>query len=250
MTRKNSYKLAMTMLCVMLAVSLFPGVTLAETEADLAVEKDNIVGFQALSEMQTLPVDFTTVDEDGKKVVVHVNPIILAEVDGDMVAELIESSDLNAGDRININNIGYCERRYAPMPAVDFDNYYNTTYIYDVVRETHNKFVISVAKGSTKTLESTWTYTISGGFEGTVSLYDVASVTAKLAGAVTCTYKTTYIFKGPPESSKYNSREYRVKYYKQRVKVTQTDPVTSFERTSTYDKAVKYADYSIDSKIG
>ncbi len=237
-----------TLLCVVVIMCFTPGIAFATPEANVAPEVENTVAFKTLNKMQTVPVDFSTISETGKEVTIHVNPNIQGEVDGNMVSEIIESSPVKSGDRISINNVGYPEQR-SKAPAVDFDNYYNTTYSYGTTRVSHDKFVISVAKGAQKKLESTWSFTVKGGFEGSVSLYDIASVTAKLAGSVTCTYKTTYVFKGPAEGSKYNSREFRVKYYKQKVTVTQTDPVSKIKKTSKYDRAVKYAEYSIDSKI-
>lgn len=247
MTKRRSYRAVAFALCMALAVSLIPGMAFAEIETDFDLENEREVTFDALNKMDIVPTDFSTISRKGEEVVVHIAPKILDEVDGTMVSELIESAELDSGDRISINNIGYSEPQ--STPAINIDNYYNTTYAYEAVREYKDKFVISVAKGSTKTLTSTWSYKISGAFEGSYSLFDAMEVTAKLGGSVTRTYTTSHKFSGPAESSKYNSREFRVKFYKQKVKVTQTDPITSFKKSATYDKAVKYAEYSIDSKI-
>ena len=247
--QKEKHQIIATTLCIALTISRSAVVVSADTTTDFVAEKEKVVLFESLSNLQVVPTDFSTISKKGKKIIVHIHPEIDGEVDGDMVADLIENNNLESGDRININHIGYPEPPNTPAPLVDFNNYYNTTYRYASVRETHDKFVSSVAKGATKTLQSAWTYTVSGGFEGAISLHEIVSVTAKLSGAITGTFSTKYVFKGPPENSRYNSREYRVRYYKQRVKVTQTDPITSIKKSSTYDKAVKYADYSIDSKV-
>ena len=69
-------------------------------------------------------------------------------------------------------------------------------------------FVISVAKGSKVTLSQTWSESVSASVT-----HAEARTALKLNGTITKTYTKTQSFTGPPESSSYNSREYRVKFY-------------------------------------
>lgn len=68
--------------------------------------------------------------------------------------------------------------------------------------------VISVAKGETVYLKKEWTSTVNASVTGggTISLLGLnASITAK--------YSVGHEFKGPPESSPYNSRDFKIKIY-------------------------------------
>lgn len=114
-----------------------------------------------------------------------------------------------------------------------------------------DSFVISVAKGQTSTLSSTWSASLSASATGELNVAKL-NLTAK----VEKTYSSSYKFNGPPESSTYNSREYRVKFYQN--KGTYTAVYSSgipgsggawHPVSGNYTEPTKYAAYSIDKKI-
>lgn len=69
------------------------------------------------------------------------------------------------------------------------------------------EFVISVAKGQTITLAEEY----QGGLSLEIKT-GTPFVEALIGGGITCTYKKTQQFTGPPEGSQYNSRSYYVRY--------------------------------------
>ena len=69
------------------------------------------------------------------------------------------------------------------------------------------EFVISVAKGQTITLTEEY----QGGLSLEIKT-GTPFVEALIGADITCTYKKTQQFSGPPESSQYNSRSYYVRY--------------------------------------
>ncbi len=241
-------------LCMILVLSLVLGMGTAAFAADTGMESVSEAKCFKKSHLvycQALPERFEVQNENGERVHVNINGRILKAVDGKMVKEIIEENNLEDGSTININNIGYAEKEETKeSPMLKSGPGYITTYSYGTERTVADKFVISVAKGSSTTLKAEWSYAIKGELEAGANVYDLATVVAKLGGSVKCTYSVTKKFSGPGESSKYNSREFRVKFYKQKVTVTQTNELfPSMKTTFVYDKAVRYAEYSIDRKI-
>lgn len=112
-------------------------------------------------------------------------------------------------------------------------------------------FVISVAKGQTTTLKREYVGTLTGSING--EYFNKSNLGIKLS--VTCKYSVTHKFTGPT-SGNYNSREYRVKYFREDGKYVQKDycykPTGGLygirSHGGTYQEAVKYATYSKDSK--
>lgn len=112
-----------------------------------------------------------------------------------------------------------------------------------------DKFVISVAKGSTKKLTSIW----KGSLSATCSITEVKR-SLELGLTIEKTYSKETTFNGPPESSSYNSREYRVKFYEDRGTFKETLRITDMgqklpDRSGTWTSPVSYAEYSVDKKI-
>ena len=66
----------MVSLCIALTASLTPGLTFAESKAEITLEKESVIESGTLNEMQTVPADFSAASEEGKEVTVHVNPEI------------------------------------------------------------------------------------------------------------------------------------------------------------------------------
>lgn len=232
--------------CLILVLALVQTGAVFATVEPVPSQSYQVMKTADLQELANVPKDFITKTDSGDFITVHINSSITDSVDGAMVQDIIESNQLKNGETVNINSIGHAQDNATAKGGPG----YNTTFSYGTVRESTDKFVTSVARGAEKHLSKEWSYTISGELEAGATVYDIATVNAKLGGSVTCRYSTTYVFKGPGESSKYNSREFRVKYYRQKVTVTQVNEVfTSIKSTFKYDRAVKYADYSIDKKV-
>lgn len=108
-------------------------------------------------------------------------------------------------------------------------------------------FVISVAKGSTKTLTESWTASLAA--EAT---HSDAKEGLKLNGTITKSYSKTEVFSGPLESSQYNSREFRVRFYADKgtyVGYYETDMGRGPEVSGSFKNPLRYAEYTIDRVI-
>ena len=80
-------------------------------------------------------------------------------------------------------------------------------------------------------------------------------ITAELKKSVTARYETTQKFAGPPETSAYNSREYRVQFYARTCTWTQRQVdiqtgKTVASKTGQADVPSKYLLYSLDHLMG
>lgn len=110
-----------------------------------------------------------------------------------------------------------------------------------------DRFVLSVARGQTKTLSSKWESSLSA----TCTIKDAIS-SLNLNRTITKTYTTTDVFTGPDASSAYNSREYRVKFYEDQGTFKgylHTDRPDSVAVSGKWTSPNSYAAYSVDKKI-
>lgn len=119
-------------------------------------------------------------------------------------------------------------------------------------------FIISVARGAEKTLSSTWTKTISSSLQVTSSSSSDSPVpstnTLGISASVTTSYTTTLLFRGPAESSPYNSRQYRVKFYGDKgtwsaTAIWEVNIARRVQLTGTWIKPTYYLEYSIDQLV-
>lgn len=113
----------------------------------------------------------------------------------------------------------------------------------------YDYFVISVARGSTKKLTTTWKKSLSP----SCSISALKS-SLSLAGTIERSYTKEVTFAGPPEGSKYNSREYRVKFYENRGTFTETQRIDDVghklpDRSGSWTSPHSYAEFSIDKKV-
>lgn len=128
----------------------------------------------------------------------------------------------------------------------------NRVIQYDYTGITDHYFLISVAKGSTKSMTSSVTRSSTVEVSATVSLTTPlvdainVSLTSSYSGTVSRTYSTTTVYSGPPESSPYNSRNYYagVVYDLYEVTVNRTDYYTRY--TDQYSNGVLINSYSTD----
>jgi len=154
---------------------------------------------------------------------------------------------LKDGQHITIHHVESANDEIGISPYLIVLNSYPTT-LTKVGTEwaAQSYFVISVAKGQTTTLTSAFSQELTAGISG--SYY---SVTAELKGSVKASYSITHQFTGPPESSYYNSREYRVRFYAQTYNFNQHHYMSGMyigTKTGTVKKPTRWASYSIDSR--
>lgn len=137
-------------------------------------------------------------------------------------------------------------------PPIGSTHKYETTKTVTVPsRAVRDDFVISVAKGQTTTLKKEYSGTLTGSISG--QYFNKAKLGIKLS--VTCKYSVTHKFTGPTAANA-NSREYRVKYFREDGKYVQKDYCYKPDgylygirsHGGTYQEAVKYASYSKDYK--
>lgn len=126
---------------------------------------------------------------------------------------MIRGAAAKDGDTIIIYDVGYAssDDKDALQGSSERLGRYNypTSYSYGTEWEAQNYFVISVAKGQTTTLTRAFEQTIGT----SLKVGTPFEITAELKKSVTARYETTQKFAGPPETSAYNSREYRVQFY-------------------------------------
>lgn len=108
-------------------------------------------------------------------------------------------------------------------------------------------FVVSVAKGSKISLTEKWSASLAA--EAT---HSDAKVGLKLNGTITKEYSKTQTFSGPPEDSRYNSREFRVRFYADTGTYEgyyETDMGRGPSVSGSFKNPLKYAEYTIDRLI-
>lgn len=112
-----------------------------------------------------------------------------------------------------------------------------------------DKFVISVARGSTKKLTTTWRGSLSASCSDAI-----VKLSLSLNGTIERTYTTEITFNGPPEGSSYNSRYYGVKFYEDRGTFKETDRCTDMgqklpDKSGTWTSPKYYLEYSVDKRV-
>lgn len=171
------------------------------------------------------------------------------EVGAEEIELLISGRDLNNGDVITIQNVGYVADVVTPgvQPRL-FESYETDIWWRGSEWEAQDYFVTSVAKGQTKTLSSKFSRTLSTGLTA-----GEAYVTAEIGASITVEYDITIEFQGPPEESACNSREYRVQFYARTVKFDQYmyDMWGNLEgvKSGTANVPTRYLEYNIDHMV-
>lgn len=220
------------LLCLILATVMVIGIFSAtpafaadvSSDVEMTIQVDNATNITA-----TIPQEYLSV---------------VSEQD---LIDIALDEGLQNGERINIHYVEVAENVPQVDPQVFVINTYPTT-LTKVGDEwaAQSYFVISVAKGQTTTLATEFSQTLTAGISG--SPY---SITAELEASVTASYSVTHQFSGPPESSPYNSREYRVRFYAQTYNYSQDHYMSGLymgTKTGTVKKPTRWAAYSIDSK--
>ena len=173
---------------------------------------------------------------------------LIGEIGAEEIDGLIGSQNFNNGDVITIHEVQEAtvdENIAQPYILGRVE----TTLSWGSEYKAQDYFVISAAKGQTTTLSAKFSKTLTTNF----SVGDDAYAKAEIGGSVTAEYSVTHEFVGPPESSNYNSREFRVQFY--------AKPVTWVQikynwlgnyvgtRTGTAYVPTKYLLYSIDHTV-
>lgn len=188
-------------------------------------------------------------------VTVYISPEVAAQVTDQEINQLIRGAAAKDGDTITIYDVGYAssdDKDALQGSSERFGRYnYPTSYSYGSEWEAQNYFVISVAKGQTTTLTRAFEQTI----ETYLKVGTPFEITAELKKSVTARYETTQKFAGPPETSAYNSREYRVQFYARTCTWTQRQVdiqtgKTVASKTGQADVPSKYLLYSLDHLMG
>ncbi len=146
----------------------------------------------------------------------------------------------------HITITGYKEAVLAPTPNLWwFDLTEKNTTQQDVMAK--DSFVISVARGATKTLSKTWTGSLSPSCS-----YKNAQSSLSLNGTITRTYSKSETFDGPSEGSSYNTREFRVKFYEDRGTFKGqyvSDAGDSQKKSGTWKSPTRFLEYSVDHRV-
>lgn len=155
------------------------------------------------------------------------------------------------GILINIEEIGYAEEdsfsKLLIEPMWGIGNTYETTYgAWGSEYVKKDQFVTSVAKGESETLTSEIKISLNASYTGT------PYVPISIGTNITATYIKSHTFKGPEETSPFNSREFRVKFYEKSSNWTQKWYMDGFlvgTKTGIRTSATKYLKYSVDRNI-
>lgn len=164
---------------------------------------------------------------------------------------IYEVSDVKNSGSSPSTNITLAPKAWNP-PLGSTHKYETTKTVTVASRAVKDDFVISVAKGQTVTLKNEYSGTLKGSISG--NYFNKANLGINLS--VTCKYSVTYKFTGPT-SSNANSREYRVKYFREDGNYVQKDYCYESNGNlygvrshgGTYQEAVKYMSYSKDYKL-
>lgn len=117
-----------------------------------------------------------------------------------------------------------------------------------------DEFKFSVARGEEVTLSRTYTGSLTGSLSG--SPFDKGAIGANIT--ITAQYTKGTKYTGPSESSSFNTREFRMKFYeergtwkqiKQAISTINQEVIATDTKEGTYKKPTRFLSYSIDKKI-
>lgn len=212
-----------TVMILSMSITVFAAET-TDNEISLTIDPETTI---------TIVVPLELTDEIG-----------IEEIEG-----IINSQDFTNGDTITIHEIHEAAiDEDIPQPYILFGSV-ETTLSWGNEYKAQDYFVISAAKGQTTTLSSKFSKTLTTNF----AVGDDAYAKAEIGGSLTAEYSVTHEFVGPPESSRYNFREFRVQFYGKPVTWTQ-NKYNIFgkyvgTRSGTAYVPTKYLLYSIDHTV-
>lgn len=197
---------------------------------------------------------------NGNLIGIRVNKEDVKSIDNEDIMEIIK--DLSDGDVVNIDESGTASEEEVEAPVGDsMQTRGITTYVKNGSAQKYgkeyspksgDKFVLSVAKGETVVLTKEITKSSKYKIESGVAL-EVGSITQGLASSMTAKYTKSTKYTGPTTKGT-NTREYRVKFYRQKYKRKQTEyrKITNTklkEENIIFSIPSKYLKYSIDKKV-
>lgn len=197
----------------------------------------------------------------------HDNSTVLTSESGTSVnvtfegdtANQITSEELQSivNENSDAENITIYEVGVAEVPPVD--EYGISTYhwlidkVYSPVKTYTSKnvfsrddFMDSCAKGETKTITRTISATLEAEYSGELAGGDLG-----LKGSLTYSLERGKTLVGPPEDSRYNTREFRVKFYVNKGTWTQNvllNDGRTVTRSGSFIEPNRYVSYSKDTK--
>ena len=254
---------------------------LCDTESQVEIVSEDTIAKNGIDSLQGDTAYIYTSDESLIGVTL---PEDIDEEDSGVVLELINDSDVRDGDIVNIYNIEEaieneddvdCNEEHEitvdsalidEMDSIDSSKNNDISpegVVYKITTGKAKKsgseyvaktqFVTSVAKGQKKELG----YEFSGSAKTSIeagACYNVASMKAGLEATVSVKIKAKTTYSASGMAAGKNSREFRVKYFKQKYTRSQTkkNKVTGKKigtKTATIAKPTRYAEYSIDKKV-
>lgn len=259
---------------------------LGRTESEIEIVSQDTLENNGMEAMDSDA--FYVVNENDDLVGVTVSDEVSDE-DTDVVADIISDAPMD-GDIVNIDDVVNIEQPNEPdnPPEVvemmnetedscnDYDELFDdeqledcegdvsaegiTYYIENGKKsksgseyQAKDKFITSVAKGETVELSSEFKASVSCTLEAG-ACYDVAQAKAGMTGSITCTIAKKTKFSSANMQKGKNSREFRVRFYKQKYtrkqyKKQRITHKTLGTKTATFAVPTRYARYSIDKKI-
>lgn len=190
------------------------------------------------------------VSSNGRTVNFTIEPNIQENVSTE---ELISIADSNVNsDNITIIDVGYALPEIsknisqksvqanvpiivASPPVKNYTSYNNFQ---------SDRFMASCARGETKTITQKIDASLSSNISG-----DTPVGSLGITSSITYTITVGTVLTGPSESSSYNTREYRCKFYQNKGNWGQVVNIDGwdFSRSGTFTEPSKYISYSIDT---
>lgn len=216
----------------------------------------NISGDVSINDSDVL-LDLVEDDNVGNGDIVNLQSIFEAEdIDGDisMAADNNDVLVINPKIENEFDNVGNSANEGVGIAALTY--YIKTTTANKSGEEyvCKDKFIISVAKGETVKLGQDFSCSVKTTLSADSEYFDLAAMKAGLTSTITCKISKTATYDSKNMAKGKNSREFRVKYYKQNYKRTQkkyrkaTDKLLE-TRKSTIKKPTRYLKYSVDRYV-
>ncbi|MMZ64278.1 hypothetical protein D1872_265910 [compost metagenome] len=142
----------------------------------------------------------------------------------------------------------------ALLPITYVYKYTNSKSVTEADALSKDEFKFSVARGEEVTLSQTYTGSLKGSISG--SPFDKGAIGAEVT--ITAQYTKGTKYSGPSESSSYNTREFRMKFYEERgtwkqikeaISTINQEVIATETKTGTYKKPTRYLSYSVDKKV-
>lgn len=216
--------------------------------------------------------DFIIKNTFGKNIHVNINDSILGKLTLNEILEIV--NDIKEDNAlVTINNTGYANNATfkESNPA---DNLSTTSPENNLVRQTtyttypivhifkatsatklaEDDFIVSVARGQTVTISTQLEFGIDVSYtpslESSFSALDIVTVQSAIEGSIsahlTLTVFASTTFSGPSESSSYNTRTFRVKFY-HRIRDYKSTDILGEVTYRSFWEPMYYVQYSVDS---